>query len=298
MKNDNILIILIDEKSISEKIIIKSLNQLHKIKKKITIIGDKNIFSNLFNKISKSSNKKKIIFYNFEKKNNNYKYTDLITNLAIKFLKNKKACALINMPIDKKKCLPSNFNGYTEFFSFKTNTLGEEVMLLYNEFLAVSPLTTHYPLKKVHNHISEKKIINSINSIQKFYKKFIKKKINILVTGYNPHCGVDFKNRKEDKLIYKTISKIKKKFSNIKGPYPADTIFTKIKKNNVVLGMYHDQVLAPFKTLIKYNAANITINAKYLRLSPDHGTGKNLKKFNEINTDSFLYCVYFCDRYL
>lgn len=297
MKIKNILIILIDEQSISEKIIIKSLKELYKIKKKITIIGDKNIFFNLYKKISLLK-KKKIFFHHCKKKYHNSKYTNLITEIAIRYLKSKKACAVINMPINKKKYLTSKFQGYTEFFSFKTKTYGKEVMLLYNDFLSVSPLTTHLSLKNIHKHITEKKIENNIKFINQFYKKIVKKKINILVTGYNPHCGVDFKNNKEDKMIKKIIYKNKKKYKNLNGPYSADTVFNDIKKNNVVIGMYHDQVLGPFKALFKYKAANITIGAKYFRLSPDHGTGQYLNSNKKINTESFLYCVKFCDKYL
>ena len=45
--------------------------------------------------------------------------------------------------------------------------------------------------------------------------------------------------------------------------------------------MYHDQVLGPFKTLYKFDAINITLGLKYLRVSPDHGVAKNLIKKNK-----------------
>ena len=62
--------------------------------------------------------------------------------------------------------------------------------------------------------------------------------------------------------------------------------------------MYHDQVLIPFKIINKFNGINITIGKKLLRLSPDHGTGKDLlKNKSKINILSFIKCIKFCEKY-
>ena len=73
------------------------------------------------------------------------------------------------------------------------------------------------------------------------------------------------------------------------GPLPADTIFMneKIKKNDVVIGMYHDQVLTPIKALYEFNAINLTLGLPFIRVSPDHGPnsqmlGKNLSNANSL----------------
>ena len=63
----------------------------------------------------------------------------------------------------------------------------------------------------------------------------------------------------------------------IDGPFSADTIFINdYKKYNVIIGMYHDQVLGPFKSIFKFDAINITLGLKYARVSPDHGTAKEM----------------------
>ena len=49
-------------------------------------------------------------------------------------------------------------------------------------------------------------------------------------------------------------------------------------KFDVIVGMYHDQVLTPLKIISSFNATNITLGLKYIRVSPDHGTAKNLIK--------------------
>jgi len=77
----------------------------------------------------------------------------------------------------------------------------------------------------------------------------------------------------------------------------ADTIFiNQYKKYDVIVGMFHDQVLTPFKTIYKFNAINITLGLKYLRVSPDHGVAKDLIKKNKANPTSLLNCIDFINR--
>ena len=81
------------------------------------------------------------------------------------------------------------------------------------------------------------------------------------------------------------------------GPLIADTLFMNdYKKYDVLVGMYHDQVLAPFKTIFKFEAINITLGLKYLRLSPDHGVAKNIIKKKIANHTSLLRCVEFLNK--
>ena len=90
--------------------------------------------------------------------------------------------------------------------------------------------------------------------------------------GLNPHNDEFRKSSKEITEIIPAISKLKKKGFRIDGPLPADTVFINdYKKYNIIVGMYHDQVLAPFKALFHFNAINCTLGLKYLRISPDHG---------------------------
>ena len=92
--------------------------------------------------------------------------------------------------------------------------------------------------------------------------------------------------------------RLKSKNVNIKGPFPADTIFINdYKKFDVIVGMYHDQVLAPFKTLFKFDAINLTLGLKYLRLSPDHGVAKDLIGKNKANPQSLINCINFLKKF-
>ena len=122
----------------------------------------------------------------------------------------------------------------------------------------------------------------------------MKKKPKIGVLGLNPHNAEFRKNSEEKRIIFPSTLKLKKKGMNIKGPLVSDTIFMNDYKNfDVIVGMYHDQVLSPFKTLFKFDAINITLGLDYIRVSPDHGTARNLIGKNKANPLSLLKCIDF-----
>ena len=202
---------------------------------------------------------------------------------------------LINCPINKIEIFGNKFFGTTEFLAKKEGVLGKEVMLLYNKQLSVSPITTHIKLKKVSRNISKKKIVDKLITINKFFLKKLKMKPKIGILGLNPHNDEFRKNSEERKFIIPAIKQLRKKRVSVEGPLSPDAAFLDFKKKgfNVLVGMYHDQVLSPFKLLFKFDAINITLGIPYIRISPDHGTGKNLIKKNLANPKSLMECIKF-----
>ena len=124
------------------------------------------------------------------------------------------------------------------------------------------------------------------------YYKYFQKKPRIALLGLNPHNSEFKKNSEEIKIIIPAINKLRKKIK-IYGPFPSDTIFFKdnLKKFDVIVGMYHDQVLTPFKTLFEFDAVNITLGLPYIRISPDHGVAEDKKKLNISNPKSLDRCI-------
>ena len=210
--------------------------------------------------------------------NKSSKYIKECFEIAINIMKKKLGFALINGPVSKTHFLHGKYNGITEYLSHKTYKKNDEVMLIYNKLLSVCPITTHIPLKNVSKRISSNEILKKITTINKFYKTNLKKIPKFAVTGLNPHCESNFKNNEENKIIKPAIKRAQKKNLKVKGPFPADTLFTKnnIKKFDVVIGMYHDQVITPLKTLYNFNAINITLGLPFIRISPDHGTNNQM----------------------
>jgi len=281
----------------SKKLILK---QAKILKKKINLntISETEI-------LTKVNNLKKInlININFEQKiafskitatSNNY-ITDCF-NVALKLLKYGVSDKLINGPISKKTFLKNKYNGITEYLADKTNTK-KFAMIIYNKNLSVCPLTTHVPIKYVSKMIHKFEIIDKVKLIDNFWKKKFSKKVKIGVTGVNPHCeSIDSFN--EDKnIILPTIKKLKKLKYNVEGPLAADTIFLKNnrKKFDLIIGMYHDQVLTPIKTLFEYDAINITIGLPFIRVSPDHGPNESMLGKNKSNYLSLLNSIKFLD---
>ena len=293
----SVCILLTDDESINENIIIKSKSKLsHSKLKKIYFIGDKNLFKKIY-LISQRNKKFNFININLIKKN----YLDYLKKITLEGIalgEINKIQAIINMPLNKKKFFKKKFPGFTEFYSYYCDKKNNENMLLFNSQFSVCPITTHIELKNVHRKITKKKLINCIKNINDFYKKTIKEKKNIVVLGLNPHASKDLAGPSLDKNCIEPVVKIfNRKKININGPISADTAFNNLK-DKVFIGMYHDQVLIPFKMKNKFKGINITIGKKILRMSPDHGTAIELKnKTNKINNQSFNECIQFCEKY-
>ena len=171
-------------------------------------------------------------------------------------------------------------------------------MLIFNKKLSVSPVTTHLPLKNVSKTINKKLISEKVLLIDKFYKTYFGYQPKIAITGLNPHCESINKFNEDEKILKPAIKSLIKRRFQVSGPFPADTIF--LKKNrerfDVILGMYHDQVLTPIKTLFEYDAINITLGLPFLRVSPDHGPNEQMLGKNRSNPLSLLRAISFLER--
>ena len=237
-----------------------------------------------------------LININFDKKDTHI-YLKNCFDIAFKILKLKITNKFINGPINKSTFLNKKFLGITEYISYNFKRK-KVAMLIYNEKLSVCPLTTHLPIKIVPKKINAKLIKEKVYLIDSFFKENRNFKPKIAVTGLNPHCESILNFNEDQKIITPAIKKLKKEGYNVYGPFPADTIFLKQNRDNydVILGMYHDQVLAPIKTIKEYNAINITLGLPFFRISPDHGP--NLKMINKnISTPlSLIKSIKFLDQ--
>ena len=171
-------------------------------------------------------------------------------------------------------------------------------MIIFNKKLSVSPITTHLPIRNIHKNLSKQRIYNHVKLITEFYKKNFKKLPKIAITGLNPHCESNFNNSEEDSIIKPAIRNLIKKNYTVTGPFAADTIFMKeqSKKYDVIIGMYHDQVLAPIKSLFGFNAINITLGLPFIRITPDHGPNHSMLGKNLSNPESLIEALKFLDK--
>ena len=316
MKN-KIIVVAGDPNSINSEIISKTWNKINpSLKKKLYLIANFNLIKKQFKKIkaktpicmikglNENSNTKKLkiidIPLNFKKPfnvslKNSRKYIIKCFNLAHHLSQNNDVKGLINCPINKRLLSKSKTIGVTEFLASKSKiNNGSEVMLIHNKKLSVVPLTTHIEIKNVSKKININFIIKKIKTLQKDFRKLFNRKPKIAILGLNPHNSELWSNSEEVKTIIPAISKLKKKGFYVTGPLSSDTLFiSNYKQYDVVVGMYHDQVLTPFKSLFHFDAINITLGLKYLRVSPDHGPAKDMINKNKANYLSLLKCVKF-----
>ncbi len=320
MKFSPIIIVAGEPNSIFFEIFLKSISS-KKFKSPIIIIGSKKLFKLQMNKLGfnkrfnilnlddlgkiKLNNKfinlidvnynTSVPFEKISKKSN--KYIENCFKTAFKILKSGITKKFINGPISKKNFLGNKYLGITEYIS-KKFLVKKNAMLIYNKELSVCPITTHLPLKQVPKQIKQKNIIEKIFLINDFYKNNFKKKPKIGILGLNPHCESIGKYKEDDRIIKPLIKKLIKKKFLISGPYPADTFFLKKNRKNfdVAVGMYHDQVLTPLKTLFEYDAINITLGLPFIRISPDHGPNEKMIGKNLSNPLSLVKAIKFLDE--
>ena len=315
-----ILIFSGDPNSINSEIIFKSwLNINDTLKKKIYIISNFRLIKDQFKKLRYKTKVIQVENINDKPQNNNIKILNIrlkfkdsfkisknnrmdfvkrSLNLAHKLSLKDEIAGFINCPINKT-LLGKEREGLTEFLAKKCKIKKfSEAMLISNERFSVCPITTHIDLKDVSRKINIKVIYEKIKTLHFWFKSRKGKKPNIGVLGLNPHNAELRKNSEERKIIIPALNRLKKENIKVTGPLSADTIFiNNYKKYDVVVGMYHDQVITPFKTLFEFDAINITLGLKYLRVSPDHGTASNLVMKRKANPKSLIKCINFVNKF-
>ena len=319
MNSNIILVVLGEPNSIFSELLFKYFKskRFRKFKSKIILIGNKELFEKQMKKLNYKFFVNEIIEIKQALKNTinliniNYKFQYIFSNInsnsneyiehcfdkAIKLIQKNKLTKLINGPISKTHFLKKKFPGITEYIGSKTNSKNP-IMLIYNKNLSVVPITTHVPLKYVNKFINKKKIIYNVKKVDNFYRSKLGKKPKFAVLGLNPHCETTDKISEESKEIIPAIKYLKKKRVNISGPFSADTFFLakNINEFDVVIGMYHDQVLTPIKTLFKFEAINVTLGLPFLKVTPDHGPNHDMLGKNKSDPTSIFYSFNFLDK--
>ena len=217
---------------------------------------------------------------------------------AAGYAQNHQAAAMVTNPIAKATLYAAGFTypGHTEFLgSLCSPDKGAPLMMLACDELRVVPLTVHIPLIDVASQITSESIINACRLIAKSLRRY--EKINdphIAVSGLNPHAGEQGSMGQEDAtIIAPAIAALRAENINVTGPHPADTLFhaEARARYDAVLGMYHDQVLIPLKTIDFYGGVNITLGLDFIRTSPDHGTGFDIAGQGLARPDSLIAAI-------
>ena len=211
-------------------------------------------------------------------------------------LMNGEIDVLVTAPINKDEMLKQGFKhaGHTGFLEEKFGKKG--LMFLVTDDLKVAVSTHHIPVSQVAENISKEKIKKQIKLLnQCLIEDFCIERPKIAVLGLNPHAGDGGAIGKEEIEIIEPA--IRELFDNgvlAFGPFPADSFFqpSKYRNYDAVLAMYHDQGLAPFKTLAYEEGVNYTAGLPFIRTSPDHGVAYDIAGQNLAVEQSFTEAIF------
>ncbi|KAA3606294.1 MAG: 4-hydroxythreonine-4-phosphate dehydrogenase PdxA [Calditrichaeota bacterium] len=218
------------------------------------------------------------------------KAIELATELALA----KKISAIVTAPINKEalNLAGFEFKGHTDFLEFLTLT-PKAVMLFCAGNFRVALQTIHVPLREVPNLVTKEEIIETVKvCCESLQKNFGIKNPRIAICGLNPHAGENgLLGTEEQEEILPAISALQKEGILAKGCFPADTVFTKFEKFDLILAMFHDQGLIPIKTAMFGKVVNFTAGLPFVRTSPDHGTAFDIAGKNLANPQSMIEAI-------
>lgn len=221
--------------------------------------------------------------------------------LSYQLAKQIKNSAVITSPISKAsfQLAGIEFPGQTEFYA-KLSGTNRFMMLFLSRKLICGLATIHIPLVEVASTISKNLIKEKIEIFSLAMEKDLNR-INprIAVLGLNPHAGENGRIGIEEKtIIIPSIKEIKNK--NVTGPFVPDAFFgtKQFNEYDAVLGMYHDQVLIPFKLLNFDKGVNYSAGLNIIRTSPDHGTAFDIAGLGIANPASMIEAAIWAEKIL
>ena len=211
---------------------------------------------------------------------------------AIQSARSGEIDAIVTAPVSKAAVRllgEPGFVGHTEYLAEKTDSR-MFAMMFYSERLKVVLVTTHLPLREVADAVTTQKIVWVTGLANEALKRLGFSLPRIGLCALNPHAGEDEAFGDEDeKIVAPAVHLARKQFMNVEGPFPADSLFHAAYNGayDLVVGMYHDQALAPFKMIAFDTGVNITLGLPFVRTSVDHGTafdiaGKGMASDNSL----------------
>lgn len=299
MLKPKVAITIGDPAGIGPEIVFRAVNSL-KVQRVCSpvVVGDKKIISKYFD-IEKQSKKIEFVFSsNYNEKivlGRPSKISGLIACDAIKkavqMCIDKQVKSMVTAPVSKEsfKYAGLKHAGHTEFLGELTKTKNFCMMMICDDINSVM-VTRHLPISKISSCLTQKDIVSTTKLSADFIKKVIKKNPKILLCSLNPHAGDNgiLGNDEKEKII-PAINKLKKCGYNICGLYPVDIAWSKFLENkyDLIVGMYHDQIMLPLKIVNPKHIVNVTVGLPFIRTSPGHGTafdivGKNVADFSSM----------------
>lgn len=214
---------------------------------------------------------------------------------ALRLIKEKKIDVLVTAPVNKHTVSQAGyfFRGHTEYFA-RACRVKNFAMMLIGRRLKVVLVTRHIALKEVARTLTAGQIYTTLRTSAWALRKYFGiVRPRIAVCGLNPHSGDEgLIGDEEERIIRPAVIKAKR-FAQIIGPCPADTIFHSAWRGSfdAVCAMYHDQGLIPLKMLAFNRGVNLTLGLPFVRTCPDHGTAYDIAGKNKADAGSMKEAI-------
>ena len=218
---------------------------------------------------------------------------------AVRDLKSGLIDVLVTAPISKDNIHSEQFQftGHTEYLESAAGEGRKALMILCTNNLRIALATTHLPLKQVPDALSIEGIREKLRMLDSSLKRDFEIGCpRIAVLSLNPHCGENgmLGDEERDIIIPAIEQSVDEDKVQCFGPYAADGFFgaRHYRRFDGVLAMYHDQGLAPFKTIAMEEGVNFTAGLPIVRTSPDHGTGYDIAGQGIADESSLRHAIY------
>ncbi len=218
---------------------------------------------------------------------------------AVQDLKSGLIDVLVTAPISKENIQSDQFQfpGHTEYLESAAGDGNKALMILCTGNLRVALATIHTPLAKVPTQLTIEGIREKLRLLNTSLKRdFYIDGPRIAVLALNPHAGENgMLGTEEQEIIVPALQQsLNEDGVQCFGPYAADGFFgaRQYRRFDGVLAMYHDQGLAPFKTIAMDEGVNFTAGLPIVRTSPDHGTGYDIAGQGIANETSMRQAIY------
>ncbi len=220
---------------------------------------------------------------------------EAIRRAARDCLDGKLAC-MVTGPIAKEILGRAGFSypGHTELLQEVCGS-GSAVMLLTGGSLRVALATIHCALRDVPDLLTREGIESILAVLDHDLRaRFAVDRPRIAVCGLNPHAGEAGRfGDEEERVIRPAVEAARTRGIDVRGPFAADSLFARAIRGefDAVLGMYHDQALAPLKVHAFGRAVNVTLGLPIVRTSVDHGTAFDIAGRNVADEGSMVEAI-------
>ena len=198
--------------------------------------------------------------------------------------------SLVTAPISKKswELAGLKWRGHTDYLS---QIYPQAIMSFWSQKIKVALYSSHLPLKAALEKIRKENLLDFFLSLHRSLERIQPGKYSFVVAGLNPHAGEDgFLGSEENQEIIPAVKRSQEKGIRISGPYPPDVIFRESlnKPEKIVIALYHDQGLIPFKLEAFEKGVNLTLGLPFIRTSPVHGTAFDIAGQGKANPQSMI----------